>query len=367
MSEYSDMPDRECVRRYYEENDEAAFNAFFGRAGPAVLASLRRFAWSRGRAVGSGTSGIEPEDALQHAVAQLLARRYPLQSSMSVQGWLFAVGRNYMIDPWRPRRFAARIFMLWPGPRSDRESEADSDWLAEQFAHSLDSTFDEYALNPEERLVRELDDAERSRQVEDFRRERDKWLMKNPAYLPVAEIIGSGCERKHVGPGLGAPALETLLGILREEGLLPEDLSPGQVEGIRGYFRLERVGEILYDMTLKSLKCSMEREAEPDRLPLADHDKGSGGRKRKPQRHDAAGADFVFLSMMSRARQRALRLADHGFTGAEIGILDGRTERAGQLLLNRARRQLEELRETLPGARPLSIKDEEMGCSHEFG
>jgi DNA-directed RNA polymerase specialized sigma24 family protein len=340
MADFSDVTDEECVRRYYEERDEEAFAAFLGRTGPPVLARLRRFARSRGTPSGSGTSGIEPEDALQYAMARLLEGRFPLGSSTNVQGWLYAAGRNYMIDPWRPHRIAVHIFELWPGPRGNREAVDDVDWLSELITEGLSSTFGEFVPDPEEHLLRELEDADRSRQLDEFREERDKWLAKHPAYLPVVEIIGAGFKRTDIGRVLGMTAIETLFSILGEEGILPTVLSPDRMEEIRVYFRPERVGEILYDVTLKRLKNSIEQKPSSGWHPLINHVNGS--QEREAQRRDALLTNC--LSMMPTARQRALQLADLGFKGAEIGMLDGRTERAGQLLLNRARKQLEELR-----------------------
>lgn len=355
MADFSDVSDKECVRRYYEERDEKAFEAFFERAGPLVLARLRRFVQSKGASLRSGTSGIEPEDALQYAMARLIERRYSLDGPASVQGWLVTVGKNYLITPWRPRRLAVHIFELWPGSGHDHDAHADVDWLAQHLAEGLHSTVGEFVLDPEEHLLRGLEDADRVRQLDEFRQERDRWLEAHPAYLPVVELIGVGVKREGMGLGLGMAAVDTLLSVLCAEEILPAGLSPDRIDGIRTYFRPERAGEILYDITLKCLKRSMGQESRSGRSLKAKHINGWQGRE--DQRHDTPLVDC--LAKLPPGRQRALRLADHGFTGAEIGVLDGRSERAGQLLLNRARKQLEEIQRAGPASWLRSNESEE--------
>lgn len=323
MTDWRTAPDRECIRGYYEEHDETALRTFLERTGPLVLASLRRFAWSRQGWNGPRTSGIEPEDALQHALAQLLARKYPLDGPMSPQSWLFAVGRNYMIDPWRPRRLSLRLFELWQGPRPGYETESEGDWLAEQLSRSSISTVGQSALGPEEHVLEEEAEIERERYLDVFRQERDRWLALNPIYVPVIELIGMGFGRPEIGTILGDEALDILIDVIRTEHLVTGEPEPAMTENMRAHFPAARAGELLYDMALRCLASHRELSTVP------------AGAERSPRDH--------CLSMMPPRRQRAIKLSDNGFTGSEIGILDGSTERAGQLLINRARKQLSEL------------------------
>lgn len=326
MTDWRTAPDRECIRGYYEEHDESAFSIFLERTGPHVLASLRRFAWSRQGWNGPRTSGIEPEDALQHALAQLLARKYPLDGPMSPQSWLFAVGRNYMIDPWRPRRLSLRLFELWEGPRPGYETDSEGDWLAGQLSRSSISTVGQSALGPEEHVLEAEAEIERERYLDVFRQERDRWLALNPMYVPVIELIGMGLGRQEIGTILGDEALDILVAVIGAEQL-------AMTENIRTHFPAARAGELLYDMALRRLATHLELSTVPD------------GTERSPRDH--------CLSMMPPRRQRAIKLSDDGFTGSEIGILDGSTERAGQLLINRARKQLADL-----------LTEQEAGLAH---
>lgn len=340
MTDWRNTPDRECIRRYYEEQNEDAFNAFFERNGPKILAALRRYAWSRHGSGGSGTSSIEPEDAMQHAFAQLLMRRYPVDSPMSVQSWLFVVGRNYMIDPWRPRALNLRIFRLWPGSRPDHAGDSETDWLGEHLSDEAVSTMGQQPPAPGENVLRA--DAEHAARLRAFRHERDRWLASNWGYAPVIELISAGVERGDIGEHLGTSAADILLEIVRAEQLVPEQPPPDRARKISAQMTPERAGALLHDMALARLAQRLKLN---DELGMADI-AGDTAHPSVPSLARAEAARDSCLATMDVARQRAIRLSDDGFTGAEIGILEGRTERAGQLLVNRARKQLLDLLNT---------------------
>ena len=298
---------------------------------------------------------------MQHALAQLLARKYPLDGAMTPQSWLFAVGRNYMIDPWRPRRLSLRLFELWQGPRPDYEISSDGDWLAELLGRGVSSTIGQPDLGPEEHVLEEEAEVEQERYFDAFRRERDRWLERNPVYAPVVELIGRGINRQNIGALLGDAARDILSAAIRSEDLAPDESEPALAEIVRGHFSAARAGELLYGMALQRLAQHMALGAihvDADGAERSYH----AERLQRQQETERSVHDQC-LSTMPTRRQRAIRLSDDGFTGSEVGILEGGTERSGQLLVNRARKQLAELLDNSP---PLFAGGgEDAGETHE--